>query len=250
MEATLLLCAVLVSAAPHDSGLASSANFIVHAPDQSTAEGVLRSAEYFRRSLAIDWLGEPLPQGAGPVIVHVRISEQEDLGAMLPLDPPQRTHHIVWLQTSSRMAQGATLAHELLHCVLATKFGKDLPVFAQEGCAGVHDDGEVLVVRRRKLGQMATTQNWPSLRTVLDARHFAATDVTHYTVACSLAEFLFSRGARATFLQFASDGAASNWDSAVRRHYGFNSLSDLESEWRRWAASQVRLAQFDTVRRR
>ena len=235
MEATLLLCAALFTAAPGETGLASSANFIVYAPNQDLAES-------YRHELAQSWLGEKLAEGEGPVIVHVKISHQHDHAAMLPLEKHRRTHHMIWLDTSTEMAQGATLAHELLHCVLATKFGPALPVFAHEGCASEQDDAGVLAVRERKLRQMAANQSWPSLSSVLDAPHFAATDQTKYTVACSLAEFLFTLGSRAEFLKFAVDGAGGNWDQAARQHYGFANLSDMESRWRGWVVQQMRVA--------
>jgi len=250
MEATLLLCAALVSAAPADIGLASSANFIVHAPNQRIADDVLRHAEQYRVELAQAWIGQTLPEGEGPVIIHVRISPDDDHAAMLPLRKPHRTHHIIWLKTSEQLACGATLAHELLHCILATKYGERLPAFAQEGCAGVEDDATVRIVRRRILADMAFSGQYPPLRTVLDRRQIAATDQTAYTVSCSLAEFLFGRGSRGTFLQFAVDGAGGNWDTAARRHYGYHSLSALEADWRRWVSAQMRLAAGDNSLRR
>lgn len=242
MEATLLLCAALVAAAPADIGLASSPNFIVHAPNQRIAEDVLRHAEQYRVQQAQAWLGHTLPEGEGPVIIHVRISPDDDTAAMLPLKRPQRTHHIIWLQTSEQLACGETLAHELLHCILATKYGERLPAFAQEGCAGLEDDQAVQAVRRRILADMAFSGQYPQLRGVLDRRLIAATDQTAYTVSCSLAEFLFGRGSRGTFLQFAVDGAGGNWDAAAQRHYGYSSFSALESDWQRWVSNQVRLA--------
>lgn len=250
MEATLLLCAALVSAAPSDIGLASSPNFIVHAPDHRTATDVLRHAEHYRAELAQTWLGEPLPEGEGPVIIHVRISPGDDHAAMLPLKRPHRTHHIIWLKTSEQLACGPTLAHELLHCVLSTKFGEQLPVFAQEGCAGMEDDAAVLAVRRRILADMASTGQYPRLQSVLARRHIAATDQTAYTACCALAEFLFARGSRTTFLQFAVDGSSGNWDTAVKRHYGYNSLNDLERDWQRWVNAQVRFAANGSTLRR
>ena len=242
MEATLLLCAALVSAAPADLGLASSDNFIVHAPSQQLADGVLHQAEQYREELARAWLGAPLAAGDGPVIIHVRISAELDHAAMLPSKLPQRTHTILSLKTSREMACGATLPHELLHCVLATRYGEKLPVFAQEGCAGEQDDAEVRAVRRRILAQMSTTGRYPRLRTVLDQGHIAATDQTAYTVSCSLAEFLFARRNRTTFLQFAVDGASGGWDAAARRHYGYQTLTELETDWHRWVDARTRLA--------
>ncbi len=250
MDATLLLCAALVSAAPAEPGLASSPNFIVHAPSQQLADSMLAKAEIYRRDLATAWLGETLPTGDGPVIVHLQLSNEHDHAAMLPLEKPRRSHHVVWLKTNASMAQGPTLAHELLHCVLATRFGPRLPVFAQEGCASEQDDAEVLAVRRHKLGEMVSTGRWPALRGVLDAPHFAATDQTSYTVACSLADFLFTQGSRPRFLQFAMDGATGDWDSAVRRNYNFDSLATLETQWQRWATSQLRFAARETTRQR
>src|SRR5690606_29615060 len=100
MDATLLLCAALVAAAPAEAGLASSPNVIVHAPNRQLAEGILSRAEHYRDSHARTWLGTPLAEGRGPVIIHVRISDREDQAGMLPMQLPQRTHHVLWLKTN------------------------------------------------------------------------------------------------------------------------------------------------------
>jgi hypothetical protein len=58
-----------------------------------------------------------------------------------------------------------------------------------------------------------------------------------YAEGYSLADFLVQQHGekgRAVYLQFLGDALATNWESAFRKHYGFQSLGDLEQKWGSW----------------
>jgi hypothetical protein len=240
-----LLC---VPPASQGAGFAHDANFIVLADDQSLAEEVLARAGEFRRQVALDWLGSELPDGAGPVIIHVEISEREDKGLTWAVDHPGRTHHKLWLTTSRQRATGSSLAHEITHCVLASAFTGRLPPFVDEGVAGLRDGPDRRAIRRRILARFAADNSWPSLERVLNAAAIAPSDQAAYSVACSLTEFLLARGsdgprqARARLFAFAQAGRDDGWDLALQAHYGLASVGQLEQEWRAWVVSSQRVA--------
>lgn len=239
----VMLGSLAVASAAQGAGFAYRATGNVLAPDQATAEAVLAKAEEYRRQVAVEWLGEELPPGAGPVAIHVQLSQTEDTGLTLPIDGPQRKFHRIWLITSRERALGTTLHHEMVHAVLATRFPGRLPPWCDEGVAGMKDDPQRVVLRRRIVEQFAQTNAWPPLQTLLEAKEISATDEAAYSVAASLMEFLLTRGDRPTFLRFAASGRDMGWDRAVRDHYGFGSVAELQTAWQRWATHRVQVSQ-------
>lgn len=219
----------------HGAGFAYSVNANVLAPDQATADAVLAQAEKYRRQVALEWLGEELPPGAGPVAIHVQFSATEDTGLTLPIDGPQRKFHRIWLITSRQRALGSTLHHEMVHAVLATRFPQRLPAWSDEGIAGTKDDPQRVALRRQIMEQLVQTAVWPPLGTLFEAKELSANDETAYSVASSVVAFLLSRGDQSALLQFAATGQEKGWERAVQECYGFHSMAELQTAWQRWA---------------
>jgi hypothetical protein len=241
----VLGCLGLASTA-HGAGFAYSENANVLAPDQSTAEAVLAQAEAYRRQVAIEWLGEELPPGEGPVAIHVQLSTREDTGLTLPIDSEQRKFHRIWLITSRERALGSTLHHEMVHAVLATRFPGRLPAWSDEGIAGTKDDPQRVLLRRQIVEQMAQTAAWPQLRTLLEAKELSANDETAYSVASSVVAFLLSRGDKPTLLQFATAGREQGWERAVQECYGFRSVAEFQTAWQGWATRGLEVSRVST----
>jgi hypothetical protein len=237
---TFCLLSVLASLAVPSlalgAGLAHNHNFIVLAPDQPLAEDVLAEAEFFRKQVAKEWLGEELPPSVGPAVIHVQLSETEDSGLTWAIDSPGRKFHKLWITTTRRGALGSTLGHEITHLVLATRFPDRLPAWAEEGAASLKDDQERIELRRRIIQWYARTGNWPNLDTIFQARTVLASDQATYSVAASLTEYLLSRGDKATFLRFAVAGKEKGWDFALQQHYSVRSAHELQATWQAWVS--------------
>ena len=235
---TRLVLAIGVAAIPclaEAAGSALSRNFNVLAPDEGLAYAVLRQAETFRHQIANEWLGEDLPTGAGPAMITVTESRDEDSGLTWPIDNSQRKYHKVWLRTSRELAVGSTLRHEIVHVVFATRFPDRLPVWVEEGIAGLSDDPERAQIRQRRIAELAHSGDWPRLETLLEGRRIAPSQQTSYSISTSLVEFLLSRGGKRTLLRFATTGKKDGWATAVNRYYGLRNLGHLEAEWQAWA---------------
>lgn len=223
---------------------ARSANFIVLADDAELAEEVLTQAERYRRQIAEEWLGEALPEGVGAAMINVRISSTEDSGLTWPTDPASaRRYHRVWLTTSQAQATGAVLKHELTHVVLATWMPQRLPPWADEGAASRYDDVSRVAQRRRALEWFARSENWPRLIHVLEDDTITAGELTSYTVAASLSDFLLQRGDRATLLRFAAAGRRLGWDEALKTHYRIEDVSELQLAWQAHLSKQAAMAE-------
>lgn len=213
-------------------------NFVVTAPDMLLAEEVLARAESLRETLAERWLGEKLPVGVGPTVIRVKLSSSEDKGLSWVAENDSRLSHLMWLTTSRERAIGTTLAHEMTHVVLATRYPGSVPVFATEGAACEQDDPERLAMRREIVEWWAQTGNWPHVGELLESRQIEPSDTASYAHACSLTAFLLARGGRAKFIDFAVAGENRGWPNAVCDFYGYRSLASLQNAWRNFASNE------------
>jgi hypothetical protein len=227
--------AVLASVA-RGAGLAHGDNFVVTAADEDLAEEVLAKADQYRKEVAEEWLGAELPPSVGRVIIDVELAD-DDQGRTWVIDNPDRNYHMLWLTTTRERALGSMLRHEVTHVVLATELPGRLPAWADEGAASLADDEERVEIRRRTIAWFARTSNWPKLENILDASTILASDKATYSVAASLTEYLLMRGDKQKFLAFAVAGKAQGWNRALRTHYEFESVAQLDRAWRAWVAA-------------
>ena len=84
------------------------------------------------------------------------------------------------------------------------------------------------------------TRKWPSLAQLLDRKRINATDYQEYAVAWSLTQFLLERGGKEKMLKFAVDGKATDWNSALRKHYDTGDITVLQQQWQGWATKNGR----------
>jgi hypothetical protein len=225
------------------AGLTGNENFRVIADDQAAADAVLARAEFYRQQVALEWLGEALPNGEGRTIIGVEITDREDVGLTWPIDGPSRKFHRIWIATSRDGIVGGTLRHEMVHVVLASRFPEGvLPAFADEAAASASDDAKRVARRQQVIQSWRKTGNWPRLASVFNARTVPATDETTYSAACSIADYLLTLGDKPAFLNFAAAGKQSGWDRALQRYYHIESVRQLESQWREWVSGSRTVA--------
>ncbi|MGH7127715.1 MAG: hypothetical protein ACREIV_04040 [Planctomycetaceae bacterium] len=222
-------------------GTARSPNFTVTvARDPALARDLLARAESLREDIALRWIGSPLPEGVAHTVIHLHRDDAADVGRLVPADGVTQTRHWLWLRTSRERALGTTLAHEMTHVVLSTRFPEGMPVWANEGIASLEDDAERHAIRRERLAHLARSERWPSVAEVMSMPHISPDDTTAYSVAVSLTEFLLERGPRGDFLRFVETGADGNWNAALRRFYKIDGTADLQREWQVWLANRER----------
>ncbi len=214
-------------------GIAADRHFSINAPDQARAEMLLAQAQQLRRRLALRWLGQPLAEDRGQTVVHWELSAHHDEGTTWPALSPTRRRHLVWLKTSDQRVQ-ATLAHEMVHVVLFTRFGDALPVWVQEGIAATEDDPATQQKRERIVSRWLHSGQLPPLARVLAQERIAPTDQQAYTAAAMLVEFLLARGSTERLFRFARTGLRQGWDRAAQEVYGWPDLATLQWHWHRW----------------
>lgn len=238
-----MVAVVAVSSRADAAGFAMSDNFTILTPACPTqqdatayAREVLESAEAWRSEIARHWLGEELPPGAGRTTVNVSFSDKQDTGLTWATDHPQRRDHTLYLTTTPDRALGTTLAHEMVHVVLATRFPspRRLAAWLEEGIASSYDDGARQAARKQSLSWIARTGNWPDVEALLNSPNLNARDATAYATASSITEFLLTRGDRHTLLEFGQYAGERGWDAALARYYRIPSTADLERSWQQW----------------
>jgi hypothetical protein len=242
----VLACAASVS---RSAGVARSENFSVYVPDHPTrqqaqqfAERLLERAQQFRREIAVEWLGEELPAGAGKTIIYVEYSDVEDFGLTWAKDGPERHYHTIWLHTSPQSATGETLKHEIAHSVFATKYPHPnrLPSWVEEGIASRYDNHIRSGARAQLLRFWGRTGRAAQLAPILESTDLKSFDENSYAAATSLVSFLLARGGERVLMRFAEDGQRSGWNAALHSHYGIESMQQLQSDWQGWLAEGAR----------
>ena len=237
--AALVLTASL-AAPPY--ALVASENFSVYAPTRPAAEAVLLQAEELRTELARSWFGEPLPAGEGRTLIHVRLTPAADRGRSSVIDHRRGSRsNVLWIEADSIDGEefSSTLAHELMHCLLAARYPNGFPLWAHEGIAGQYDRGLRKSLHAEMLRAFARTDQWPSVREIFQQDRFDPNDRTSYAAAVSLAAYLIDLGDREQFVHFAVSGQRDgNWNRAVQTSYGLRDVADLQALWQDRAAAR------------
>jgi len=223
------------------AGFVHSSNFTVFTPAVPSQEAadvfamaVLERAEQLRKQIAIEWLGEELPPSIGQVLVNVDYVNKPDSGLTWAKDHPDRKLHALFISTTPGQLPDGLLAHEMVHCILATRYPhpKRLPAWLEEGIASQYDDSQRQQIRQRIMSWFVTTGNWPRLASVLNAKRVHSDDQEAYTLATTVTELLLERGNRQKLLEFGQLVEQVGLDGALTQCYGIAGAAELELLWK------------------
>ncbi len=212
-----------------------SANFKVSAPTPEIAEKVCRAAEKHRKALALLWLGRVLPIWPEPCPVHVKITETGSGGATSFAFRPDGTvqEQRMNLEGPLDKVLADCLPHEVAHTILAHHFGRPVPRWADEGAAVSSESAASRDQHQRRLWDILDTGRRLPLHRLLAVREFPRDVMVLYLQGYSLTEFLVESGGRSKFLAFVAQGDRDGWKEAVKEHYGYKTIDDLEDAWLR-----------------
>lgn len=225
-------------------------NFEVDAPTDEIAQKVAAAAEHSRRQLAIEWLGEELPNWFQRCQVRVKVG-QIGAGGITTFSFGGG-HVFGWdmtVQGSLERILDSVIPHEVSHTIFACHFRRPLPRWADEGAATLAEEGSEQR-RQQKLAEevLPTTRRIP-LRELLQITEYPKNMqhvLTLYAEGYSLADYLVQKGGKKRFLTFVQDAHESGWDAAFRKHYEETSIEAVEKKWSRWViAGSPSLRQAD-----
>ena len=229
---------LMVGNGPASAAVSRTPNFVVTAATRTLANRVSSAAEVHRRELAVRWLGHEMPRWSSPCRVLVRPDRPRAAGATT--FSFRRGEVFGWqmtLQGPDDEVLESILPHELTHAILACRFRRPVPRWADEGAAVLAESPAERRRQRQAVRRLIETGRQIPLEKLLAMSEYPTERrgmLSLYAQGVSLVSFLVERGGRARFLAFLDDAGRRDWDVAVRSHYGSVSIAALEREWSTW----------------
>jgi hypothetical protein len=233
---------VIVAAAtglitPADAAGYRTANFVVEAPTETLARKIGDAAEQYRHTLAVEWLGQPLPRWSRPCPITAQVAPHLGAGGATSFvfDRGEVFNWTMTIQGSEERILDSVLPHEITHTVFASHFRQPLPRWADEGACTTVEHPVERARQHRMLIEFLTTGRGIAFPEMFAMREYPADVLPLYSQGYSLARYLIERGGRHKYVAFVGDGLASDdWPGALRKHYGLGDLAQLQNTWLDW----------------
>jgi len=214
-----------------------TANFIVETSNPQFADQVAQAAERFRHDLAMEWLGEAMPNWSQPCQMNVQAGPHFGAGGATTFifDHGEVFGWRMSIQGSSERVLDSVLPHEITHMVYASHFRQPLPRWADEGGATSVEHASEKNKHRSMLNEFLRTGRGIAFSQMFVMTEYPQDIMPLYAEGYSLAEFLIQTGGRRKYVEFLGDGLESeDWPGAVQRHYGMRDLGVLQNTWLAW----------------
>ncbi len=232
-QAALLAAVLLVSMGAQRR----TANFIIETSNPQFAEQVAQAAERFRHDLALEWLGETMPNWSRPCEIYVQAGPHLGAGGATTFifDHGEVFGWRMSIQGSSERILDSVLPHEITHMIYASRFRQPLPRWADEGGATSVEHSSEKNKHRTMLNEFLRTGRGIAFSQMFVMTEYPRDIMPLYAEGYSLAEFLIQTAGRRKYVEFLGDGLESeDWPGAVERHYGMKDLGILQNTWLAW----------------
>lgn len=232
------LALLFVSAIRCEAAQFRSKNFVVTAPTESQARKIAEVAEHYRRQLSLEWTGRVMPNWTKPCPIKTKIGNVGAGGATT--FSFNRGEVFGWrmnVQGTMERILDSVIPHEVNHTVFACYFRRPLPRWADEGAATLTEHESEKYRQTKILNQVIRTTRRIPLKQLLSMKEYPKDmkDVlTLYAEGYALADLLVQQGGKATYLRFLEDAHDHGWETALKRHYTYKSIDDLERRWSDW----------------
>jgi hypothetical protein len=210
-------------------------NFLVEAPNAAAARAIAEAAEKLRRSIALDWLGEQLPNWTRPCPVRVVLTQGE-AGGLTSFGFSKKGVVDQEMKLEGRLDRilASALPHEVTHTVLTSVVGGPLPRWADEGAALLAEDSRERLRHDHIASDLLARKAGFPIRTLFATEDYPEDLMGFYGQGYSVTRFLVEIGGRPRFLKFLREGAKAGWDLAIRENYGIADCQELDRAWRSW----------------
>ncbi len=129
----------------------------------------------------------------------------------------------------------SVLPHEVTHTVLAYYFRTPVPRWADEGGSVLSEDEQERRTHEQMVRQILQTRSRSiALRRLFSLKDYPQDVMVLYAEGYSVTNFLVSQSSRQVFLAFVAQGMQNgnnNWDAALRTHYRYQNVEELERAW-------------------
>ena len=238
MDARLIRPALLAALLMVSMGASyRGANFIVETADPQMAARISQAAEQFRHDLAIEWLGQAMPNWAQPCMMTVQVAPHLGAGGATTFvfDNGEVFGWRMTIQGSAERVLDSVLPHEITHMIFASYFRRPLPRWADEGGATSVEHISEKQKHRQMLVQFLRTGRGIAFGQMFAMTEYPQDVMPLYAQGYSLAEFLIYHGGRKKFVAFLADGMRDGqWSAAVERNYNISDLPALQNTWVAW----------------
>lgn len=212
-------------------------NFIVNASSQDVAVQVGKLAEQYRRDLAVEWLGDALPNWRQPCPITVEVGPHLGAGGATSFvfDRGQVFGWQMTIQGPLDRLLDSVLPHEVTHTIFASHFRQPLPRWADEGACSTVEHRSERVKQQKMLVRFLQTRRGIAFDDMFRMKEYPRDILPLYAQGHSLATFLIAQGGKRKFVQFVGDGLQTNqWRQALAEHYRFPNLGSLQNTWLDW----------------
>jgi len=230
-----LVLALTVS--PVFAGSARTRNFIVTAATPELANEIATAAEQFRKELAIEWLGQELPDWEQPCPITAQVDPRKGAGGATSFVFGGGRPHgwTMTIQGSRERVLDSVLPHEVTHTIFASHFCRPLPRWADEGACTTVEHASERGKQEKLLYQFLTTNRGIPFNRMFAMKEYPQDILPLYSQGYSLARYLIALGGKRKFVDYVGLGMdTNNWTAATRKFYGFHTLSDLQLSWLEW----------------
>ena len=232
-RAVVLTAALLVSMGARHR----SANFIVETSDPRLAQQFAETAEKYRHDLAIEWLGQEMPNWSQPCPMTVMVGPNLGAGGATTFvfDRGEVFGWRMSIQGSEQRVLDSVMPHEITHMIFASRFRQPLPRWADEGGATTVENIAERNKYQRMLDQFLRTGRGIAFSKMFAMTEYPSDVMPLYAQGYSLAEYLVQIGGRPKYVAFLDDGLKNkDWSGAIVRNYGVQDLGQLQNTWLTW----------------
>ncbi|HKB34842.1 MAG TPA: hypothetical protein VKD72_00215 [Gemmataceae bacterium] len=207
-------------------------NFLVDAPSVEVGRQIGEAAERYRKELAEKWLGKEMPTWDKPCPLRVTVTGSGSGGATsFAFDNGQILERRMHIQGTLDRLLVSVLPHEVTHTVLAHHFRSPVPRWADEGGAVLCEDKQERRRHDQIIRRIVKDGRMIPLSRLFALREYPPDVMVLYAEGYSITQFLVEKRNRKTFLAFVKQGTEDDWDRALKEHYGYEKIEDLEKEW-------------------
>jgi hypothetical protein len=226
--------------------VAQSENFrVLHKQSRDFAEQAAHAAERAQAAALKKWFGSPKTEGlfVCEIFLHATGADYNRATGVSAQVPGHSTVNrdggrIISVRVDVHCDVAnlliGVLPHEVTHAVVATQFGPQrVPPWANEAMAVLSETRPLIdkhlrnLPRHRQEGQLFRLPEMVAMKEYPTASRFGP----FYSQSTSLVEFLANAKESTTFPQFVREGLESDWETALKKHYGW-SFDELERRWR------------------
>lgn len=208
-------------------------NFVVEAPNEQIAQRLGQWAEYYRKEKALQWLGVEMPPWPQPCPLRVKVSYNGSGGATsFVFDRGRILSMQMEIEGTLDRLTYSVLPHEVTHTVLAHHFKQPVPRWADEGGSVLSEDEPERTRHDQLVRQILNTPGRAiPLKRLFTLTQYPRDVMVLYAEGYSVTSFLVGKSNRGAFLNFVADGMRVGWDQALSKHYGYQSVDELEQAW-------------------